>query len=931
MRKYLVIVFLVLAYLLTVAFAEVSNYKVYAQLSPKEKIISGKVEVNYVNNTGKEISEIYFYLPANLLKEKNPYLHPILVDSGYVRGFDPGFTNISRVTDLSGKDINYTLEDGKIFLQNYSLKDNYLKVILPKRLNPGESFGLVIYFSTKFPEAYTGDMAFCKNAFVWRAGWFPYEIPFVNNEWDKGGRLVSSNFYLELLVPKEYKVAVGMDEVREEIEGDWKRVIGVNESPRRSLPIAMSPDYQVYKLSDEKSPEIYLYFYPGREYKARILASLAREVYDYYSKIYGASEHKRINIIEGQTTGFWGETADGFVVLGNTVFYSSDLITPYIWERLLEYLIAHEFAHLWWGIDIGIDFDQENWISEGFAEYLSITYFERKYGSKGENLFPNLGDDYFLQLLKDNVFGDLNLREWFSELPYQTYLKDGWDEEVVKDFWNSVANGYRVKVYNKSYLALRALAFEIGEEKFDEIIKELYSNYKYKILETNQIERFLEDKLGTNFDKFFKDWFYSKGKVDYEIYKVENINKDGKIFVRIYIKNNGNLNMPVQLEVGGERIVNSKEVFPQVIRVIYDGESGYIDVPLEVPFKYAVIDPDSKVPDANRVNNWYPRKIIYTSKRKAPLDAYVVYYDTVPSFSIDLSTGKINYASYNLEIYDPLNFNLSLEGFYGDEIKGFSLTYLYKLPKDDTLSIQLLYIDPDIIAGGLSFTKNIWRKFDIGISGNYWDKAYTLNFSLIYNELYNNKLYLDFGVLRYADYYSKALLSNMDVRLAIDSTGLSFYRIQGGFNKYFLILPQSYLNLDGMVGYINGNPDFEEMLSLSDFKSLTGDYLGKFKLRFSANWNLPLFRDQETKFLNLFIFRNLDFNTYLEFGGVWDNINLISKDKLILGLGFEMKYGFTTIAEIPISLYIGYAFPVWQGTPNPNEIGRFYSYITLGF
>jgi len=450
-------------------------------------------------------------------------------------------------------------------------------------------------------------------------------------------------------------------------------------------------------------------------------------------------------------------------------------------------------------------------------------------------------------------------------------------------------------------------------------------------LETNQIERFLEDKLGTNFDKFFKDWFYSKGKVDYEIYKVENINKDGKIFVRIYIKNNGNLNMPVQLEVGGERIVNSKEVFPQVIRVIYDGESGYIDVPLEVPFKYAVIDPDSKVPDANRVNNWYPRKIIYTSKRKAPLDAYVVYYDTVPSFSIDLSTGKINYASYNLEIYDPLNFNLSLEGFYGDEIKGFSLTYLYKLPKDDTLSIQLLYIDPDIIAGGLSFTKNIWRKFDIGISGNYWDKAYTLNFSLIYNELYNNKLYLDFGVLRYADYYSKALLSNMDVRLAIDSTGLSFYRIQGGFNKYFLILPQSYLNLDGMVGYINGNPDFEEMLSLSDFKSLTGDYLGKFKLRFSANWNLPLFRDQETKFLNLFIFRNLDFNTYLEFGGVWDNINLISKDKLILGLGFEMKYGFTTIAEIPISLYIGYAFPVWQGTPNPNEIGRFYSYITLGF
>lgn len=47
------------------------------------------------------------------------------------------------------------------------------------------------------------------------------------------------------------------------------------------------------------------------------------------------------------------------------------------------------------------------------------------------------------------------------------------------------------------------------------------------------------------------------------------------------------------------------------------------------------------------------------------------------------------------------------------------------------------------------------------------------------------------------------------------------------------------------MGYINGNPDYEEMLSLSDFKSLTDEYLGKFKLRILANWDLPILRDQE--------------------------------------------------------------------------------------
>ncbi|MGB9857475.1 MAG: M1 family aminopeptidase [Dictyoglomaceae bacterium] len=922
MKKVLIWFLIVFLYLISISLAEVSSYKVYAQLSPKEKLISGRVEVKYVNNTAKELSEIYFYLPANLLKEKNPYLHPVIQDSQYVKGFDPAFTEVKNVTDTSGNTLNYSLEDGKILIQNYSLKDNYLKVKLPKKLSPRESFQLVIYFSTKFPQAYFGDMAYCKNAFIWRFGWFPYELFYIGDEWDKGGRLVTSNFYLELLVPKEYKVAVGMDEVREEIEGEWKRVIGTNKSPRRSLPIAISPNYQIYRLADSKDPEIYVYYYPGREYKARILASLGREIYDYYSALYGASEHKRINIIEGQIPGYWGMTADGFVVLGNSVFYSSDLITPFLWERLIEWLVAHEFAHLWWGIGVGTDFDRENWISEGFAQYLSVTYFERKYGSKGGNLFPNLGDDYFLKLLKDYLIGDINLREIEVELPYLYYLKDAWDEEVIKEYWDSCLNGYSDKIYNKSYLALRALAFEIGEEKFDEVIRDIYSNYKFGVVRTEDIERFIENKLSLSYDRFFNAWFYSKGKVDYEIYKVENVYKDGKNLVRVYIRNNGDISMPVDVEVWG---VNDAK------RVRYDGKGEYVDVELESSFKSAVIDPDSKIPDANRVNNWYPRKTIFTTKIERPLDAYVFYYDTVPSFSLDLSTGEITYISYHTEFYDPTNFHLSLEGFSENGYKGLKFSYLYRFPKDDNLLMQFLWIEPDIFAGRLSYTKNIWKKFDTGLSGNYWDKAYVMNFSLTYNELLNNKIYIDFGIQNLPNYYSKALLSSLDLRVALSSMGFSFYRIQGDFTKYFLIFPQSYLSVEGKVGYINGNPDLKEMLSLYDFKSLTSNYLGKFKLAFFTNWNFPLLRDQELKFFNLFIFRNLDFNAFLEFGGVWDNVSFISKDNLNLGIGIEMKYGFTTLLDIPFSLYVGYAFPIWQGTPNPNELGNFYSYITVGF
>ena len=921
MKKFILLTFFIAIFVSNIVWAE-SSYKIYAQLSPKEKMISGKVEVDYENNTQKDLEEIYFYLPMNLYKEKNPYISNVIQDSQYVNGFDPAYTKINRVEDDNGKALEYTLEEGKILSQNYSLKDNYLRVKLPKSLAPKERFRLVIYFETKFPEAYFGDMAYASNAFLCRFGWFPYELAHTQNGWDKGGILVSANFYLELLVPKSYQAAVGMDEVQEEVAGDWKRIIGKNTSPRRSLPLAISSEYRVYKLYDDKYPEIYVYHYPGREYKARIFASYAREIYDYYSRLYGVTKHKRINIVEGQTYGLYGMTSDGLIIVGKSAFNSSDLITPFILERLNEFLLAHEIAHLWWAIDIGTDFDRENWISEGFAQYLSITYFERKYGAKGGNLFPDLEDDYFLSYIKDYLLGDLNLREYMVEIPYIYYLRDGWDEEIVKDFWNSCANGYSDKVYNKSYLALRALAYEFGEDNFDNYIKNLHEKYENKVITTEEIKSNLEKYSGKDLSEFFKKWFYSKGKVDYEIVGIKTLYKDGKYINRIEIKNNGEINIPCEVKV----FTQDK----QEKKVIYDGISKILEVETNVPIDKVVIDPDSKIPDANRVNNWYPRKIIFTSKREIPLDAYVFYYDLVPSFSIDFSTFEINYASYHLEFYDLFNFHLLLESFYQDGYRGANFIFTRNFPKDDNFTMQFVFMEPDIWAGKLSFTKNIWKKFDLGISNNYWDKAYILNFSLSYNELLNNKLYFDFVITRVADYYKKALLSQFSLRTGYSRVGFDMYRVDGVLSKDFLIFPQSTLNITAKVGYVGGNPDEEERVNLSDFKSLTSDYYGNVKLASFINWNIPIAKDLELKFFNFFILHRLETNVYLEFGGVWDNINSIDKAGLNLGLGFEFVYKFITFFDLPLNLYMGYAFPIWQGTPNPNEVGRFYSYLSFG-
>lgn len=932
MKKFFICFLILFLFSTTYAMESFSTYNLFVQLDPKNLKINGYVEINYINNTNENLSEIYFYLPANLGKKDNPYLHPVIEDSNYINGFDPAYTEIRNIFDKEGNRLKYTLEKGKILFTNYSLEDNYLRVILPEPLSPKGSFYLKILFSTKFPKAYMGDMSYAKDSFIWRFGWFPQELHFIKGEWDKGGRLTLCNFNIELMVPKDYVVALGVDEQKEEILNEnWKKVVGKNYHPKRSLPIALSKKYLVYKPKIQTTPEISLYFYQGREYKARILASLAQEILDYYQSLYGPSKHKRIVIVEGQIEGFWGMTADNFVLLGNSVFYSSDLLSPFLLERINEWLLAHEIAHLWWGIGVGSDFDWENWISEALSQYSSIYYFEKKYGSKGGNLFPDLGDDYFLNYLKDYLVGEWNLRESQVEYPYLTYIRDGWDEPIVKDYWNSNYNGYTNKIYNKAYLLLRSLAFMIGEEKFNEFLRAFYEEYNDKFASTEDFKNLLNKITGRDFTEFFDTWFYSTATIDWQVLNFESFKFGENWITRVHLKREGNGILPVEILLETTR--------GEKLRRIYDGKEKeiYLDFQTKDKVIRVELDPDSMIPDINRLNNSIPRKVIYTSKIKRPLDAYVIYYDLYPSFSIDLSTGQITNLSYKIEGYDPINHWWSLEGLYFQDIYGYYhpgtlFQFIRYLPRDDYFGFALLFIQPDYYAGLFTLSKSFWEKFSLGISGNLWQPSYRLDLTMGY-DLYS---YFDLTLTRLKDIYNLAMTNTLNFRSSFPFQSERFYKLSWNLLKYFLVFPHSYLTINNTTGYISIEKDPSgfinkyERFNLKDWKSLIDNYEGDFKWSLNINWNIPLLRDQETKFFNLFIFREIHLNVFTEIGGVWNKNERIDYKGLKIGLGIENSYNFTTFFDIPISFVIGYAFPVYLGTENPKETGRFYMYLSSG-
>ncbi len=53
--------------------------------------------------------------------------------------------------------------------------------------------------------------------------------------------------------------------------------------------------------------------------------------------------------------------------------------------RELEYTIAHETAHQWWGVTVGSDSYNEAWLDEALSEYAVLEYAEKVYGLRERN------------------------------------------------------------------------------------------------------------------------------------------------------------------------------------------------------------------------------------------------------------------------------------------------------------------------------------------------------------------------------------------------------------------------------------------------------------------------------------------------------------------------------------------------------------------
>ncbi|HSD84837.1 MAG TPA: M1 family aminopeptidase [Anaerolineae bacterium] len=409
-------------------FATAPQYQIDLTIAPDRASYSAKQKVRYTNAESVPLNEVYFRLFPN----SEAYGGQLKIESLKANGAD--------VTP------------------HYELAETAMKIELAQPLKSGEAIEFEMEYSAQVP---TQDVEIGYNRFGLHSnilalpGFFPL-IPVYDDEgWNvevappQGDTVFSDTalFQVNITAPAEEVVATsGVCEVTPggQIK-TWRCVSG----PMRDFMIAMSPDYQVQSETVEGIKLNSYYREDLADEGKRGLQIMANAVRA-YDKHIGQYPFNELDLVATPTTA-GGIEYPGLVVIAEGL----SNLSPDFYEGAT----AHETAHQWWYSLVGNDQIDEPWLDEALTEFTTALYYREQGGSAALRSYV-IQD---LQQRYDRVKGTPDDKR--ADLPVDAYSE----------------RQYGAIVYGKAALFFNAIYKEVGDEKFDQLLQEYYTTYRYGV------------------------------------------------------------------------------------------------------------------------------------------------------------------------------------------------------------------------------------------------------------------------------------------------------------------------------------------------------------------------------------------------------------------------------------------------------------------
>jgi len=361
-------------------------------------------------------------------------------------------------------------------------------------------------------------------------------------------------FELTAEIPKNFEAISEAEDISVTENKESKTVYFSFKHPLSGINFIAAP-FIVKKTGFGDGRELYTYFFAEDQELETTYRQKTLEYLERYEKLIGPFPYKRFSVVENRLpTGYSMPT---FTVLGQRV-----VRLPFITETSL----GHETLHQWFGNAVRTDPAGGNW-AEGLTALLADAEYMRE---KGE------GAEYRKQLL----------------IKYHSYVHDD-NEMTLLDFAGTQSHliggqeALRAIGYGRSAMLFHMLRNKIGEEKFNESLRDFYRRFKYQKADWQSLIDSFENVTGSSLHDFFVQWLTRADLPILQIKKFRMDENEGRPIMHFILSQANKAESPYQLAVP-VTVVTDHETITRTIEM--KEKETEVEIPLDSNPRELVFD-----------------------------------------------------------------------------------------------------------------------------------------------------------------------------------------------------------------------------------------------------------------------------------------------------------------------------------------------------
>jgi aminopeptidase N len=324
----------------------------------------------------------------------------------------------------------------------------------------------------------------------------------------------------------------------------WLYVLGVAEFAVQYVDTFNGKSIQTWVYKQDRDAGFYDFAIP------------TKRTLQFFTDYIGPFQYEKLANIQSNSVGGGMEAASAILYGENSV--SGNRSTR--WRNV----IIHELAHQWFGNAVTESSWDDVWLSEGFATYFTLLFREHAYGRE------------------DFVMGLQQSRNRVYDF-YKTHKS----YTIVHDDLQDMGKVTTGQTYQKGAWILHMLRNLVGDEKFQQGIRNYYAKYVNATATTQDFQREIEMVSDQDLEWFFRQWLNGGGHIVLDgNWKYDD--KDKKLEISLtQIQNDGyEFQFPIEFGIYGEG-----DITPQIIKKNFDASSKIFTITVEGKPEKIVLDP----------------------------------------------------------------------------------------------------------------------------------------------------------------------------------------------------------------------------------------------------------------------------------------------------------------------------------------------------